>query len=162
MKLDKKDSKILQELERNGRALIKTISNKTGIPRDSVNYRIKKMLKEGVIKGFVPVCDTTQMDYPVYTWLNLQLQHFDEKKEKQFVAFLKSTFNVVYIAKVTGKYHYMITIAAKTIQDLDQVLRSIMAKFPTLIKSYNTSLMIEEIQYDSFHRLIREESKKKK
>lgn len=155
MKLDNKDKKIIHALEENGRALIRDISKKTGIPRDSVNYRIKKLMKEEVIKGFAPICDTNKMGYPVYTWVNIQLQEFDEDIENKFQSFLRSNKNVIYIAKVTGAYHYILTIAAETIQDLDNVLRSIFAKFPKLIKTYNTSLMVNEVQYDTFYKLVK-------
>lgn len=155
-KLDVKDKKILKVLEKNARALIKDISKKTGVPRDSVNYRIKKLKAEGIIKEFVPICDTNKMGCPVYTWVNMELQQFDEKVERQFQSFLKQHPNIVYIAKVTGAYHYIFTIATKTIKELDEVLRSILSKFPGVVKSYNTSLMIEEVQYDTFYRLIKE------
>ena len=156
IKLDKKDKKILAALEEDGRALIRDLSKRTKIPRDSVNYRIKKMKSEKVIKGFAPICDTNKMGYPVYTRVNLQLQNFDKEIEKKFQAFLKTLPDVVYVAKVTGAYHYIFTIATKTIQDLDETLRDILSKFPTIIKTYNTSLMIEEVQYDTFYRLIDE------
>lgn len=152
--LDEKDRAILAQLERDGRALIKTISTRTGIPRDSVNYRIKRMRKNGVIKGFAPICDTDKMGRPVYCWVCMQLQHFDEKVDAHFREYLRQEKSVIYIAQVTGAYHYIFTIAARTIKDLDKVLRGIAAAFPESIKTYTTSLMVEETQYDTFHRLI--------
>jgi DNA-binding Lrp family transcriptional regulator len=154
MKLDKKDKAIIKALEEDGRALIRDISKKTGIPRDSVNYRIKKLRKEKVIKGFAVICDTNKLGKPIFTWVNVQLQNFDSKKEKEFEGFLKQVTHVVYLSKVTGSYHYMFAIANKTIQDLDKTLKQILNKFPNLIKTYNTSLVVDEIQYDSFYRLI--------
>ncbi len=155
-KLNRKDRAILRALEEDGRALIKDISKKTGIPRDSVNYRIKRMCAEGMIKGFAPICDTNKLGHPVYTWVCMELQQFDEKIERAFQLFLKANPHVIYIAKVTGTYHYIVTMATRTIQELDTVLRQILSKFPRLVKSYNTSLMIEEVMYDSFYRLIEE------
>ena len=154
LKLDKKDRAIIEALQVNGRALIKDISKKTGIPRDSVNYRITKLLANGVIKGFAPICDTNKLGYPIYTWVHVRLQQFDEETEKKFQNFLKQNPNIIYVAKVTGSYHYIFTVVTKTIADLDAVLRSVLAKFPNLIKDYSTSLMIEEVQYDTFYRLV--------
>ena len=154
VKLDGKDRAIIKVLEENGRALIRDISKKTGIPRDSVNYRIKKMLAEKVIVDFAVLCDTNKLGHPIFTWVNVQLQQFDSEKEKQFEGFLKQVSNVVYVSKVTGAYHYMFAVATKTIQDLDKTLKTILNKFPNLIKTYNTSLLVEEIQYDTFYRLI--------
>jgi Lrp/AsnC family leucine-responsive transcriptional regulator len=152
--LDKKDRAILKSLEKDSRALIKTISKETGIPRDVVNYRIKRMKKEGVIKGFVPICDTERMGYPLFTWVHLELQQLDAENEKAFITYLQGVENVVYIVKTTGAYHYIIAIAARSVANLDDILRKSLSQFPNLIKNYTTSLIVEEIQYDSFHRLI--------
>lgn len=153
-KLDKKDKVILKALEKDGRALIKDISKKTGIPRDSVNYRIRKMKNEGVIKNFIPVCDTMKMNYPVYSFVSLKLQLYDDKIEKKFQKFLKDEKNVVYIAKVTGPYNYMIRASVRSIEELDLFIRKMMVKFPGLIKDYETSMMVDEIQHDTFYKLI--------
>lgn len=154
IKLDKKDKKIMKALEEDGRSLIRDISKNTGVPRDSVNYRIRKMCSNKVIKGFAPICDTNKMGYPVYTWVNLQLQNFDNATEKKFQSFLKTLPNIIYVAKVTGAYHYIFTIATKTIQELDEILKGIFSKYPNTIKTYNTSLMVDEVQYDTFYKLI--------
>lgn len=154
VKLDKWDKEILKALEEDGRALIKDISKKTGIPRDSVNYRLKRMRSEGVITKIVPVCDTVKMGYPLYTYIFLELQQFDSDIEKKFVSFLKGHRNSVYIARLTGNYHYLLAMATKDIREQDEIIRSIVSKFPNFIKNYHTALLIEETQYDTFHKLI--------
>ncbi len=154
IKLDKWDREILKALEDDGRALIKDISAKTGIPRDSVNYRIRKMRDEGVIMRIIPVCDTTKMGYPVFTYVSFELQQFGGEPEKGFLNLLKGSRNVVYIGRVTGNYHYVVAMASRTIKEHDESLRHIVSKFPKLIKNYHTALIIEETLYDTFHRLI--------
>lgn len=154
IKLDKWDKEILRALDEDGRALIKDISGKTGIPRDSVNYRLKRMRAEGVITKIIPICDIVKMGYPLYTYLFLELQQFDSTVEKKFVSFLKGHRNSVYIARLTGNYHYILALAAKDIKEQDGIIRSILSKFPGLVKNYHTALLIEETQYDTFHKLI--------
>jgi Lrp/AsnC family transcriptional regulator, leucine-responsive regulatory protein len=154
MELDNKDKAILEQLEKDARMQIKNISKKTGIPADTINYRIKKMLNNGIIKGFSPVCDTTKLGKPIYSWVNLTLQKYDSKFDDAFISYLRSLPEIVYVAKVTGAYHYLFTVATASIKEFDIVFKKILEKFSDAIKSYNTSLMIEEIQYDTFHRLI--------
>lgn len=154
IRLDMKDGKILQALEQNGRAMIKEISKKTGIPPDSVNYRIKKMVKSKVIKNFAPICDTYKLGYPLYVWVHFTLQNFDKVDEENFKNYLSGLKNTVYIAKVTGRYHYILNFAAKSIEGLDNILRGILSRFPNLIKDYHTSLMVSEVKYDTFYKLI--------
>lgn len=154
MELDIKDKAILEQLEKDGRMQIKQISKKTGIPADTINYRIKKMISNGIIKGFSPICDTNKLGRPIYSWVNLTIQKYDHEFDKNFISYLRSLPEIIYIAKVTGAYHYLFTVATSSIKEFDEVFKKILEKFSDAIKSYNTSLMIEEMQYDTFHRLI--------
>ena len=45
-------------------------------------------------------------------------------------------------------------MATKNIQEFDAFIREVLGRFPNLVKNYNTSLLIEEMQYDTFYRLI--------
>lgn len=112
------------------------------------------MLSEGVIKKIIPICDVMKMGYPLYTYLFFELQQFDADTEKKFVSFLKGHKNSVYIARLTGNYHYLLAVSSRDIREQDEIIRSIVSKFPNLIKNYHTALLIEETQYDTFHKLI--------
>lgn len=154
VRLDGWDKQILRELEHDGRALITDISKKTGIPRDSVNYRLRRLTSSGIIKKITPVCDIVKMGYPLYSYIFIELQQFDSATEKKFVSFLKGYRNIVYIARLTGNYHYLLAAAAKDINEHDEVLRNIVSRFPNFVKNYHTALLMEETQYDIFHKLI--------
>ena len=45
IKLDSKDKKILELLYKNSRTPVSEIARKTGIPKDSVLYRVKRLEK---------------------------------------------------------------------------------------------------------------------
>jgi DNA-binding Lrp family transcriptional regulator len=52
VELDEKDEKILEVLDKKSRSSIADISRKTGIPRDTVLYRMKKMEEKKVIRFY--------------------------------------------------------------------------------------------------------------
>ena len=55
MSIDKKDRKILKELDRNSRQSGSEIAKKTGLNKPTVNYRIDKLRRErGLSKDFSP------------------------------------------------------------------------------------------------------------
>ena len=153
-KLDLKDKKILKILDRNARATVAKIERKTGIQRDSIVYRIKRMQKLGVIKYFHTVLDPVALGYPVYTFVNFILQNMSENTENSFIQFLKKHPNVTYIAKTTGKWDFTINIAAKNLKHFNEILTEIRRKFSKIIKDYEVSSIIEEIKYDYMVDLI--------
>jgi len=155
VKLDKKDKKILECLDKNGRISIANISRKTGIQRDSVLYRIKKMKKQKVIRFFHTVLNPSILGYPVYTFVNFILYNFSEEDEKVFLSFLKTHPNVVYVAKTTGKWDFTINIAAENLKQFDEIMREIRREFSKIIKDYETASIIQEYKYDYLVDLIK-------
>ena len=49
LKLDKKDKKLLYYLSKNARMSNTQLSNKIGLSKNSVKYRVERLLKEGII-----------------------------------------------------------------------------------------------------------------
>ena len=154
VKLDEKDKKILTIINENARLSIADISRKTGIQRDSVLYRIKKMKKQKVIRFFHTVLDPTVLGHPIYTFVNFVLYNLTEEKERSFLGYLKAYPNVVYVAKTTGKWDFTINIAAKNLKHFDEVMKEIRMKFSKIIKEYETASIIEEYKYDYMVDLI--------
>ena len=148
LKLDNKDKNILKMLYGDGRASVSEISRKTGIPRDSVHYRLQRLIKSGVINQFLLILDSVKLGYPVFTFVNFILYNFDDKTEKEFYSYLVQQPYVIYVAKTTGKWDCTISISAKTLEHFDSILRDIRKKFSPIIKEFETASIIEEIKYD--------------
>ncbi|MBT3297707.1 Lrp/AsnC family transcriptional regulator [archaeon] len=148
IKLDQKDKQILEFISQKARKSVAEISRKTGIQRDSVIYRIKRMESSGVIRFFHTVIDPVVLGYPVYTFVNITLHNFNNQDEKSFRGYLKEHSNVVYVAKTTGKWDYTIAIAARDLADFDEVMWNIRKKYSKIIKEYDSASIIKEHKYD--------------
>jgi len=152
IKLDKKDKKILEIMTDKARASVSEIARKTGIPRDSVHYRIQRLIKSKVIERFHTYVDPVILGYPIYTFVTFTLHNFDD--EKKFYAYLSSHPNIVYVTKTSGKWDCIIAISAKTLEQFDTVLRDIRKQFSSIIKDYETASLIHQYKYDYMVDLI--------
>lgn len=153
-KIDKKDKKILNVLNLNGRAFVSEIARKTGIARDSVHYRLQRLLKNKVIRFVHTVLDPVELGYPVYTYVAFTLNNFDNSKEEKFYRFLMGHRNVAYVAKTTGKWDCLIAISAKNLEHFDSIMREIRHEFSEIIKEFESASIIQEKKYDSMVELI--------
>lgn len=149
VKLDLKDKKIVSILSKNARVSVSDISRKTGIPRDSVLYRIKRLQRLNMIRSFTIVLNPPNMGYPLSNFVIFTLHNFDEKKEKEFRDFLEKHPNVTNITKTSGKWDYTVTISAKNVEDFDKILREIRSKFADIIKDHETAALIKEYKDDA-------------
>jgi DNA-binding Lrp family transcriptional regulator len=88
MDLDVKDCKILMELDTNARKPDSAIAKSVGLSKQVTNYRITRLEKRGIIKGYIPVIDHTKLGLRLYKVL-LKIENLDAEKEKELIAYLK-------------------------------------------------------------------------
>ncbi len=153
-KLDQKDKKILEALDKNARLTIAEISKKTGIQRDSVLYRLNKMKRQKVIRFFHTVLNPSILGYPIYAFVNLTLHNLTQEREKIFLSFLKTHQSIIYVAKTTGKWDFMINVAARDLKHFDEIMTELRMRFSEIIKDYDTAPIIQEYKYDAMVGLI--------
>lgn len=152
--LDNKDKKILTVLDKEARASVSDIARKTGLDRDLVHYRIQRLIKQKYIKFFHAYLDPIKLGCPIFSYVNLSLQNFDEEKEKKFYNTLKRNKNIIYVAKTSGKWDCIIAIAAKDLPHFDNIMKEVRREFSDIIKEFDVASIIEEYKYDSFVDLI--------
>jgi DNA-binding Lrp family transcriptional regulator len=153
VKLDAKDKKILDQLYRNARVPLSDIARKTGIPKDSVLYRVRRLEKLGVVR-YVAILNPSKIGHPIFKFVNLILHNFHPKEEERFVSFIKSHPNIIYSAKTSGRYDYTIAICAKSLRHFDEVMKVLRTEYSSIIKDFETVDILEEYKYDYMIDLI--------
>lgn len=112
--LDDVDKKIISVLLKNPRASFQEISHKTKINHETIRYRIKKYLNEGLINNFGLI-----HDYKKYGLFNAFVL-FKSKSidESRFIEYLKNQKNVYFSPKLLGSYNGLVYILAKNPKEL--------------------------------------------
>jgi DNA-binding Lrp family transcriptional regulator len=152
--LDKKDKKILEQLYKDGRMPVSEIARKTGLKRDSIIHRLKKMLKQNAISFIRPTLNPPKLGYPLMNNVHFEMQNYSIDYEKKFMEYLQKNKNIIYIGVLSGRWDYKITIAAKNIEHFNQIFKDIKAKFSNFIRSYEISTIIKEPKYEWMINLI--------
>jgi len=152
--LDSKDKKIIKQLQLNARLSISEIARKTGIPRDVVKYRIKRLEQEKVIRFYHAFLNPSKLGVPMYTYVLFSLTNFDPETEKKFISFLTSHKKIIYVAKLSGNWDMGIGVCSKDFKDFDNVLFEIRTKFSSIIKEFHVGSVIDEYKYDYMVDLI--------
>ena len=79
MKLDLIDKKILNQLDLNSRQSDSEIGKKIRQSKQVVNYRIKKLLENGIITAFYPHINIANLGYSMHKFY-LQLRNISKTK----------------------------------------------------------------------------------
>jgi len=121
--IDKKDIKILETLKENSKISTQQISKKTNIPITTVHHRIKKLEKDGVIKGYTVLVDNKKLDKGLcaYILITVDYQALKHKNTSQHdLAQKLRKYEVIEEADiVTGGSDIIIKVRVKDIDQMD-------------------------------------------
>ena len=142
-KIDNRDRKILVELTKNCRQSYEEIGSKLRLSGKAVKYRIKELIRKGIIVGF-----RTWIDYAKFGFMNtkvfLLLKDVDKEKMENFISYLSNLKNIIYITKSVGRYDLEFEILTKSRTEFYEIMKKIREENEE-IKSYISLIFVKEI-----------------
>ena len=148
--IDEADRKILGVIANYSKARVSEIARKTGLTRDVVKYRIKKMEDENIIIGYMTIVNPPKFGYKIIGQVFITFRNMDETKERNFLEYLKKHPNVTYICLTGGIYDIMLEITAKNLGHFHKIKREINFKFAEIINSVNILFLLDELKWTHF------------
>ena len=145
--LDDLDIDILAKLSKNCRMNSSEIGNELNVSYHTVQERIKKLEKIGIIKNHRIFIDFTKIGYKSYKVI-IRLNRPSRKIEEEFYSFCHKYNFVVYIIETMGDWDLEIDCEIKTTEQFTDFLREIRNKFPDLIMDYEIIGIIKEHKMD--------------
>ncbi|MBU1643715.1 MAG: Lrp/AsnC family transcriptional regulator [Nanoarchaeota archaeon] len=143
-KLDLKDRKILFELDLNARQSDSEIAKKVGLTRDSVRYRINKLVENGYINYFMTLLNSMKLGYNWYRTF-FKFQNLTIEKEKEIIEYLKQRAS--WISKVEGIWDLNTGIFVKNVYEYRDLINEFLLKYSSFIERYDVSIVTREWSY---------------
>lgn len=131
--IDKKDWKILYQLELDSRQPNSIMGKKVGLSKEVVNYRIKNLVRTGVIKGFYTVIDTSKLGF-LSCRLFLKFQHTNQKKEQEIIDYFVSLPYTWWVPSTDGTKDLGVVLWAKDTYEFHRIMRDALDRFRPHIK----------------------------
>ncbi len=122
--LDALDKKILAALARNARSSHSAIAKQIHTSRDTVNYRITNLKKNGVLQGFRTIINIAKLEY-LNAHLFLQLR---QPTKEVFATFVKKLKDIPYIRAIihfNGTYDLELALIVKDMNECDRIIGEI-------------------------------------
>lgn len=120
MKLTPTDYKLLSYLYHDYDEPLSKIAKATKLSIDQVNYRIKKYLKDGLIRKFVSVFDWSKLGYGTFAVLMLKFEK--PKMAEDFSKKLSKDINCMSYGKIYGKYDLFLDCIFRDEKELDEYI----------------------------------------
>jgi len=130
--LDELDRKTLYFWDLNCRQSATKIAKLVSSNKDTVNFRMKKLVDDGIITSFMTELDTAKFGYnniKVY----LQFQNFNKQIEEEFFEYLKSIKEIGWVVSCSGRWDALFCYWAKSSYDFYKTFIKILNKFSKYI-----------------------------
>ena len=138
--IDSYDKRLLYELDKNAAASLSELSRKMRRSKQFILYRMGRLEKEGVIKGYNAIVDMSKLGYFTFR-VYLKLQHMTREDCEQFVSYVRDKIAQVWaITSMHGKWDYALFLGVKTISEFHAIWDSIIFNYKEHIKSYNVAV----------------------
>jgi len=116
------EEKLLNVLKKDVRASISDIARTLNISRSTVQVRIEKLERIGVIKGYTLVLGESYYNNFVCAHVSIATE---QQKALQVRSELLKTQYVTQVHSISGEYDLIAVIKAKTLEKLDEMLSEI-------------------------------------
>ena len=137
VKFDELDMKLLYELMIDGSISIPVLSKKLGVNASVLYSRIKRLIKNGLIKKFTIEVDESILGISVKASVGINR---DPKLKTSIHESLMKAEEVVSISEVTGRFDMMIQVHAKDLPALHSI---VIEKIGRIAGIYNTETFVE-------------------
>jgi Lrp/AsnC family leucine-responsive transcriptional regulator len=125
VKIDKKDIEILAEMRRNCRVSVKTIAIKTKMHPNTVLQRIKRLEKEGIIRGYRADVNFRKIGYDFHALVMLKSNEPQTIKDEGTNRKLLQIPEVEAVYAVTGENDWAVLVRARDREHFMHVLQEI-------------------------------------
>lgn len=141
LNLDLKDRKILYQLDLDCRQTNAEIGKKVGLGKQVVDYRIKRLLKEGIITRFATVVDTYKLGFSKYK-IYLSLENASKEVIKEMITFLKAHRNTEWVATCSGRWDLIAGYIVKNVYEFNEAVKELDEKFSQYIAVRETAISL--------------------
>lgn len=126
--LDEIDHRLLALLQTDDRTPVAELGKTLGVPASTLNDRIRRLGKLGIIKGFHAQLDPEKVGLDLLAFVFVGWS--DPETEARFLAAIADAPEVQEAHHVTGAWNYLMKVRLQTTRDLEGFFADVLKKVP--------------------------------
>jgi Lrp/AsnC family leucine-responsive transcriptional regulator len=136
-KLDKKDKKILYELDKNARQSNSSIAKIVGLSKEIVNYRIKNMEKANLILRYSTIIDFFKLGLRKFK-LYLKLRNANKEKIEEIGSYFNNHQKTEWVVICSGRWDIVANFIVNDVSEFDEEVQKVLNKYSIYIQEKAT------------------------
>lgn len=132
-KLDILDKKIMYELDLNARITSSQLARKLRRGKETVNFRINRLIENGYVKGFYTIFNTSKLGW-YYHKVYIKFKNMTPEKEGELFNYIKGQDHIAYLGSIEGYYDCIFLVMVKTPKGMTKFFNAFMKKYGEFIQ----------------------------
>lgn len=142
-KLDAIDSRIVLKLLENGKSTNKEIAESLNMTTTPVYDRIKRLERDGFIKGYTAIVDQKKMGFTLISFCTVSLETHSKEFIAQFESDIKELPEVMECYHIAGMFDYLLKIYSTDMADYQNFITTKLASLANIGKVQSSFIMTE-------------------
>lgn len=142
MEIDDTDTRILRELERDGRQTNATLAKSVGLSASACLRRVQTLEEMGVIKGYRAILDRKAMGAGFVAYVTVGLTEHTKQAQREFERVMIAAPQVRECHDVTGSVEYILRVEAADLADYKHFHTEILGMAPR-VQSITSYIVME-------------------
>jgi len=131
--MDQVDIRILKIIQEEARIPQASLGRRVGLSTSTVNERLRKLNRQGVINRYAAILDPTRLGFGLGAFIQVLLER--PADEKAFLERIRSSPQVLECHHVSGGYSYLLKVRAADTAGLERVLNEVIKPGPGVIRT---------------------------
>ncbi len=140
-KLDSTDERILEKLIEDSSKSLAHIARELRLPRPTVNYRIQRMRRQGIIRKFTVLRDYGKLGQGMTTFVFVRHDPDSGVTEKQLAQQLAELPKVYEVHLITGNWDYLVKVRSEDVEELSDFILSKLRSMRGIERTFTSSVL---------------------
>lgn len=146
IRLDETDVKLLNALQKDAKANTKELCDKLNLSKTPVYERMRRLEKEGVIKGYSAIIDNKKVGLPLVVFCNVSLAVHDDEHIERFKKDISGIEEIMECYSTGGFYDFLLKIVLKDLDEYNTFVFEKLTKVHGIVKM-QSSFVLSEIKH---------------
>ena len=143
--MDMIDKQILKSLQDNARIKKSEMARELNLPATTLQERIRRLEKKGIIKKYQVVVDPEMLGFSVQAFVAVTLNKHESSDIRDFEKSIKTIPNIKACYHLSGRFDYMLHLVARDLNQLGVLVKTRITSLPDFGRC-ETHLVFSDIE----------------
>ena len=120
--MDSKDHEVIEALRNESRKSFAKLAEELGIPRATLQDRVRKLLKDGVIKKFTIVPNYAKLGKQITAFVMVSFSPVPGLSQRELAKEIAATENVQEVYLISGQWDILVKIRVEKVEDVGKLV----------------------------------------